>query len=189
MALLDLKPKTESKEGGIIEGAKKLVYRLPGGNALFVFSIVIIVLVFSVYGGFWYYKKVLTDNIEEVSQKTLDLENERDKDEEKKIVGAEKKLENIKDILDSHVFSSKVFSFLEEFSNPQVSFSSFTFNAIGLQVELSGRAASYEVLAKQMVTFQNNSNINKVDVSGIQLSQEGGVEFEMEMGFKQELVK
>ena len=62
----------------------------------------------------------------------------------------DKRLKNLRILLGAHVFTSNIFKVIEQDTHPQVKFSNFNFTADSRKVDMSGEAASYSVLARQI---------------------------------------
>jgi hypothetical protein len=69
-------------------------------------------------------------------------------------------------ILNNHVYSSKVFDWLEADTLPQVSWNSLNFTSGG-NFSLAGTASSYEMLVAQVETIKNDPNVTAVSFSGV----------------------
>ncbi|MFY9462926.1 MAG: hypothetical protein WAP52_01935 [Candidatus Sungiibacteriota bacterium] len=105
------------------------------------------------------------------------------------IVSLETRLKNARALLTNHPFVSNVFRVLEQDTHPQVRFSNFSFGKDGLKVDLSGEAASYRVLARQIGIFEKNPQIQKVDFGGLSTTSEGLVGFKLTLVFSPSLLQ
>jgi hypothetical protein len=72
------------------------------------------------------------------------------------------RLENLKTTLDKHVGVSKMFPFLEKTTHPQVVYDAFEMQMKTQELTLTGRAASFEVLSKQLLAYQQAGEVVRV---------------------------
>lgn len=129
------------------------------------------------------------------SQKAQFIEQNKIKEERLRpelldqIASLEQRLKNARALLASHPFASNVFSALERDTHPQVRFSNFSFGKDGLKADLSGEAASYRVLARQIGIFEQDPQIQKVDFGGLYTTGEGLVGFKLTLVFRPSLLQ
>ena len=74
---------------------------------------------------------------------------------------------------------------------PQVDFTDFSATTKtdgSVSLTLSGSAAGYTYLAKQMVSFGQEKLISNIEVSGITLGTEGGIEFRLSVNFLKDVL-
>jgi len=105
------------------------------------------------------------------------------------IISLEQRLKNARALLAGHPFVSNVFRVLEQDTHPQVRFSNFSFAKDGLKADLSGEAASYRVLARQIGIFEQDPQIQKVDFGGLSATSEGLVGFKLTLVFRPSLLE
>ena len=100
----------------------------------------------------------------------------------------EGRLKGVTGLLANHVFTSNVFKVIEANSHPQVRFLNFNFAADSLKVDMSGEAASYSVLARQIGIFERESQVERVEFGGLSATSEGLVGFKLSLIFKPTLL-
>jgi len=105
------------------------------------------------------------------------------------ITSLEQRLKNVRSLLAEHPFASNAFRVLEADTHPQVRYSNFSFAKDGLKVDLSGEAASYRVLARQIGIFEQDPQIQKVDFGGLSTTGEGLVGFKLTLVFRPSLLQ
>lgn len=105
------------------------------------------------------------------------------------IASLETRLENARALLTNHPFASNVLRVLEQDTHPQVRFSNFSFARDGLKADMSGEAASYRVLARQIGIFEQDPQIQKVDFGGLSTTGEGLVGFKLTLVFRPSLLQ
>ena len=105
------------------------------------------------------------------------------------ILSLDKRLKAARSALSVHTFASNVFQLLEADTHPQVGFSNFSFAADSLKADMSGEAASYRVLARQISIFEQDPQIERVEFGGLSATGEGLVGFKLSVTFKPTLLR
>lgn len=72
------------------------------------------------------------------------------------------RLANVSAVLKAHIGISKMFPILEKATHSQVVYDSFELQMKTHELILSGRAASFEVLSKQLLAYQKTPEIERV---------------------------
>lgn len=155
------------------------------------FVTVLILLSLLVYGGLFLYGKSLGANLEDLQNQAEELNKKRDVDFEKKVILLEKALGNLKIILKNHLYWSNLFSELGQLTVPQVSFLDFRGtieNDGSITLSLKGSIPGYTYLAKQMVSFGQEKLVSNIEVSGINLGTQGGIEFTLNINFLKDIL-
>jgi len=75
------------------------------------------------------------------------------------------------------------FSFLETVVHPDVTFLAMHVDAESQSLRLHGKAASFLVLGEQVVVLQAREEPSGLSLTSLQLGEDGGVEFQMEIQF------
>ena len=170
MADINLIP-TEYKKKGINLGA----------NFSKVVGIILALLILSllVYGGLFIYKKNLTQKVDDLNKSISDLESKRDNKLENSIYDADKKLNAVEALFKDHFYWSKLFAIIEQVVVPDVYFTEAKIALADSKVNLilSGNAATYTSLARQMVSFKEDALVESVDLGEVKLSESGGINF------------
>ncbi len=97
------------------------------------------------------------------------------------------RVNNIKILLRSHIYSSNLLNRVETLAHPRVLFSSIKANNRQKTVEIYGFAADQAALAEQILAFErdqlfNSARVNKISMSG------NGFNFEAILSYKPELL-
>ncbi len=151
----------------------------------------LVVLSLLVYGGLFLYSKSLNSKLNQAISQIEEINKKRDTDFEKKVVSLEKALRTLKILLKEHLYWSGLFSKFEKLTVPQVDFTDFSATTKtdgSVSLTLSGSAAGYTYLAKQMVSFGQEKLISNIEVSGITLGTEGGIEFRLSVNFLKDVL-
>ena len=101
----------------------------------------------------------------------------------------ESKLASIQTLINKHPFSSNILKFLEENTLPNIRFLTFDFKSDTGRLEMSGDAASYAALTEQIILFERNSRVEKVEFGGLTLGAGNLVNFRLTMVFKPVLLR
>jgi hypothetical protein len=78
-----------------------------------------------------------------------------------------------------------VFEFLEQYTHPQVVFTTISLEPKLATLKLVGSTRDFKTLQEQMAIFQNREELTGLTLSNIVLGEQGQVMFQLDMGFKQ----
>lgn len=156
-----------------------------GFIADFLFTLGLIVSIGSVLisGGAYVYTLKLQSDAEGLKEEVKKLEGALEPQLLDQILGLDKKLRSIREVLASHVIPSNVFEFLEDRTLPQVQFTVLTYSADQRKAELSGQASSYATLAEQVRAFEAENEVEDVDFGGLAIGEKNLVGFKMTVTF------
>jgi len=145
------------------------------GNLWLVMSIGILIIAGSVYLGLWIYERQLNQEKQELVAGIYELQAKRDLELEANFIELKKGIENLKKILENRIYPSLVFKMFEELTLPQVQLSGFngSFDDAGIIMQIE--ASNYNMLAKQVVAFEQDERIGKVELSEVSLAPSGRV--------------
>lgn len=101
----------------------------------------------------------------------------------------ESKLTSIQTLINKHPFTSNVLKFLEDNTLPNVRFLNFDFKDDTGRLEMSGDAASYATLTEQVILFERNPQVEKVEFGGLTLGAGNLVNFRLTIVFKPVLLR
>jgi hypothetical protein len=144
-----------------------------------------VILSLAVYAGTIVYEKKMNTSLESVNQEIANLANKRVPDNETAIIDLDAKIALLKEVFQIHTYWSEVFKKIENLTMPDVYFSDAKFNLEQdrISVQLSASTDTYTSLAKQMLSFQKEPLTQKVEISSINLSEEGGIKFSLSVAF------
>jgi len=139
----------------------------------------LIILSSLLYGATIVYKKKLNTNLESVKQEIFLLANKRTPDEEEAIIDLDVKIGLLKEVFQNHTYWSQIFERIESLTMSDVYFSDakLTMEQDKISLQFSASTDTYKSLAKQMLALQEEPTIQKVEISSIALSEEGGIKF------------
>jgi hypothetical protein len=146
-------------------------------NFLFYFSFVLLIssaLGYFALGRFIARERVVLGELDEV------LTRERTAEEtalENRVFDYQKKIEDFSQLINEHLYSSKIFPFFENISHPKVWFSKFGLDFTSYELVVLGEAESFSALSQQIQILEKEPLIKGVSLSGLSIGREGIVEF------------
>lgn len=155
---------------------------------LVIFSGTVFLLVLLSWGGLIFYKKVLTDQIDDLKKQHSEVFVAADKEQAAKIVDLDQRAALTQLLLKNHIYSSNVFQQLSKSTVPKVQWQTLNFSVPDSRLTLRGVSASYSSLAKQMLALQEDGFYN-LEISDIQLDKSGGVAFIANFNFDQKILQ
>lgn len=188
---MDLVPREYKKNIGQAKGistpeASQVSFQ--SSKILLVFVLILFILSLLVFGGLYFYQIQLNKKITEIQKEIEQVEKEKDEELIEQIISSEERINILTNLFASHIKSSKLIKLIEESTLPQVRWTSLTFDTKNNSLELSGKAADYSVLAKQITAFEE-SGMKQMTISQVKLSKEGGVDFAMSMIFNGKIIR
>ncbi len=158
-----------------------------------IFIIILLILSIGAYIALYYYNNSLNVQLEDLKGQVEEVNEQRDIEFEKKVLSLEGTILIFKNIFEDHTYWSNIFSKLEAAIIPQVALTDF--NGIiakdgSVDLSFDGQTTGYTYLAKQMVSFLNDPMVADLELSGLSLSNEGGIKFGLRVNLlKQVLTK
>jgi len=142
----------------------------------------ILLLLLLSWGGLKFYQSSLVSQTQNIKEQQSQIFSVKDKELVSQMVDFESGAKLISGLLKNHVYTSEILAQLATSTLPQVQWESYGLDVKSGKIILKGRAASYSVLAKQILALQD-SGFSKVAVSGIALDKVGGVSFGVNFEF------
>lgn len=105
------------------------------------------------------YRLYLNSRIQKADASINQLLDTVSKADQEKFANFYFQLVNLKNILDSHILSSKIFPFLEKITNQKVYYSSLNLRVSEKELELEGLADSYGVLGEQLEAIKQSAEV------------------------------
>ena len=165
------------------ETRKKIEIRVPGENRLVYTGITVLILVFVLVGGLYFYKKSLENQKTELDAEIVRLDKDRNKDIETNLLTLNKQLSLLSTLLDSHILWSKALNKIENLLQPQVQFLSFSAAVIDNRFEFKALAANYTVVARQIASFVSDDSIKDIALTDVHVLTSGKLEFSIKLEF------
>ncbi|MFZ5559667.1 MAG: hypothetical protein ACOZAL_02655 [Patescibacteria group bacterium] len=155
---------------------------------LIILTLIILSLLF--YGGLLLYQKNLKNDWNNIKEEIRTLNSKRNPKIEKSMIDLDKKISDLKTLFENHLYWSSLFKKIEELTIPEVYFSQAKFNLSGVALELNleGNTSTYTNLARQILSFQEDSFVKRTQVSGISLDEKTGLKFNLSITFSREIL-
>lgn len=130
---------------------------------LFIFLLVIFGVAVASYVGLRFgYRTFLNNSIADLSSQIQLQSSKLQFRDQQDLLDFYSQIANLKGLLGSHVFGSKIFEFLETNTNLRVSFTSVTLAVPEREVVIDGLAASYENLVQQLTHWQQAEGVERL---------------------------
>ncbi|MEK7662085.1 MAG: hypothetical protein AAB355_01110 [Patescibacteria group bacterium] len=155
------------------------IHEAPVGILMLISTLVFFVSILGA-AGVYFYKSLLTKQIEQYSTSLERAEKAFDSGLIVELERLDKRIESAKEILGKHVVVSPVFSLLEETTIPQVRFNrfSYTLSPDGqVYVEIGGQSRGYTYVVVQSDVLSKNKYISNHIFSNLNLDNLGNVIF------------
>lgn len=109
------------------------------------------------------------------------------KEKELMVSGWQQKIKDYNLIFGLHKKSSAVFALLEKITHSKVWFSNIRINPEKQILETKGRVHNFRALAEQILIWEQEEMVEKTELSKVNLSKEGDIEFEMKIFLKSKI--
>ncbi|TSC95036.1 MAG: hypothetical protein CEN87_48 [Parcubacteria group bacterium Licking1014_1] len=148
-------------------------------DVIFYFTISLLMAAVLCY--FIFTVKIFLQNkdIEDLDVALQTVGTDQQKDYEKTVSDYQKKINDFAGLIKNREFASRVFSFMEQQTLPNVWFSKFAMNKKNGEVILSGEADSAAVFSQQVANFEKNKHVKKITVLSSNLGYSGRTEFNL----------
>ncbi len=150
--------------------------------------IIFLIILLTYFGLVIGYEPYLNSRIEQKETEINNLAQTVSNEDRDKFIGFYSKLDNLKNILDNHIFSSKIFPQLERITNKKVYYSGVSLKIPTREFEVDGVAENYGVLGEQLESFAQLSEVERYILNQSRI-EEGAVRFKATLIFKDALFK
>jgi hypothetical protein len=155
---------------------------------IFVIAVLVSVFLLSTYLYLEISSKNITGQIQEKDKQLLETEPEKNAREELALY--ETKINDYKQLLDSHKKTGNVFFNIEKMTHPQIWFSNFSFEENSNNVILSATAPDFITISQQIIIFEEQKDIlSKIKLSGLSRGEDGSVKFSLTLTFAPQVFK
>lgn len=135
------------------------------------------------YAGLWFYQGRLDGQAADLNKKNDEMLARLDQKAVKNLIDTKTNAEIISGLLKNHKLTSRLIDALAAATLPRVQWLSLAAALDKNSLTLSGQAADYNVLAKQMTALKEDNNWQNVEISNIALGKDGFVSFGLNMDF------
>lgn len=156
--------------------------RSPGWfGQLLMFSTTMLLLSVGIFFGLKYgYHTYLSQKNEEKKKEIAAFSVKYSTQQQEQLINFYSQLQNLNSVLDKHVVTSPLFSWIEASTISSVYFSRMTVNVAANQVTLSGYARSLADFSQQLKVFQDrNNDVARVNFSNVSADSRGLWQFDL----------
>ena len=165
--------------------------QLPVGwpwRLLSVSFIIFLVAILTYFGLAVGYSPYLNSRIEKKEAEIDQLAQSVSKEDRDKFIGFYSQLSNLKDLLDNHIFTSRIFPQLEKITNKKVYFIVANLKAQTNELELEGIADNYGILGEQLEAFNQLEGVSSYILNQSRV-EEGAVRFKATLKLKNQILR
>ncbi len=162
-----------------------------GLGVLMFIAILFLVVVGVVYGGVYLYKQKLEESLDGLTRELSQLEEDLNTKDIQEIARVDRGLRTARALLAAHIYSSNLFSLLEDHTLASVYYTKFEY-ALEEGVSLGGRAGDFLALHRQLKEFRSVPLITRVTLEDITLvsDKEGsGIDFVIKLGLAENVFR
>lgn len=160
-----------------------------GGAWLSLIALILLIAGLLAWGGLFAYQRLLAGRAGEWREQVLTLEGELKPELLDQLVALSATIAGVGELLDGHPYPSNVFSFLDEVTQPDVSFSSLQFTAAPRKIELVGQARSYGAVASELARLEGHPQVEGLSFGGLARGEKGLVNFKIAITIKPSLLR
>ncbi|HEY4499935.1 MAG TPA: hypothetical protein VJH70_02305 [Candidatus Paceibacterota bacterium] len=154
---------------------------------LFTFSGFLFLAAILVFTGLAFgYDPFLNSQIKNVEQQQNAIAQKITPEQEANLIRSYSQVANVQELLQRHVTSSPVFTWLESITHPRVYFQTADMKVPERQLVLDGAADSFQVLSEQLTAIDRDSAVSRYMLNQSQFS-EGAVQFKITITFKESI--
>ncbi len=106
---------------------------------------------------------------------------------EKEIKTAESQIKSFSQVLDSHIYSSKIFNFLPKIAHPKARFTQISLDVVKSEVGISGEAESLTALQQQIFIFQQEPLIQNSTLNSFSMGEKGKIDFDFNISLSPQI--
>ncbi|MBI5153407.1 MAG: hypothetical protein HZA36_03035 [Parcubacteria group bacterium] len=117
---------------------------------------------------YWYLPNI-TDDTTSILSETRKLSDEIPKDKRDQVLATYSQVLNIKKLLGSHVYSSKLLTWLEKNTHVGVFIDTTTISILRNTIDILGKAQDKDGIAEQVAVFESLPEVKSVKLSDVQL--------------------
>lgn len=175
------------EQGGTIsllpESRRKLEIKVPGENQPIYYGLGIVLVVILFFAGMKFYTVSLTSQLADIENEINTVETQRDKKFEQELLVLSKQFSLAGNLLLNHLIWSNVLINLQNLTSPQTQLKTIFGNTNDSKLEISGRAANYTTIAKQMAALFSNEAVIDISLDKISTFSTGVLEYNLRVFF------
>jgi hypothetical protein len=172
----------EETPAGVKPSVINFLNKLASKSGLWLFlTFTLLILIIFAFFVLQDYKNNLIGEKENLEERIGELNNQRDLELEANFIELKKGIEDFKKVLENRPYPSKIFEMLEEITLPQVQFTDLNADLLQAKLVLKTEAENYSALAEQILVFEQDSRIKKIEFAKIDLGPSGRVGSNLEI--------
>ena len=140
-------------------------------GALVLIAALFLALVGIAYGGIYYYRQNLEQSLDGLTRELSQSEEDLDAKHIQEMARVDRGLRTARSLLAAHIYSSNLFSLLEDHTLVSVYYTSFDYT-FGSGVALSGKAQDFITLHRQLEELRSLPVVTRLTLESVQLSKE-----------------
>ena len=156
-----------------MEYARPLGEKGRGLGILVLIAALFLVISGVVYGGAYFYRQNLEESLDGLTRELAQVEEDLDTEIIQEIARVDKGLRTARSLLSMHVYSSKLFSLLEEHTLADVYYTKFEYK-LEKGVSLGGRAGDFVSLHRQLEEFRKLPLVTSLKLENVDLVEDEG---------------
>lgn len=125
---------------------------------------------------------------EDIKKETVALQTvgtDQQKEDEKIVIGYQKKISDFVGLLKNHEFASNVFAFMQQQTMPNVWFRQFGLDEKNAGVQLSGESDDMDAFSRQVASFEKNKYVNNIGTLNSSVGDSAKINFSMSLALDQ----
>lgn len=151
-------------------------------------AIVLIIVTAAAYGGLFAWEKGVQAKISNLEDERKAVLAERDAALETRVKNLSSLIEAFENLVSQHRNWSRLFSLIQNETLPETRLTSFE-GVYGTNTfSVTGHVPNYLTLAQQIKAYEASDHIFTIQTEGVQLSDEGDVEFTLSIQFNRDVV-
>lgn len=162
------------------------------GLGILVFiAILFLIVVGAVYGGVYFSRQNLEESLDGLTRELGQLEEDLDTKNIQEIARVDRGLRMARSLLAAHIYSSNLFSLLEDHTLVGVYYTRFEY-ALEEDVSLGGHAGDFLTLHRQLEEFRSFPLITRVTLEDITLASDekgSGLDFVIKLGLAENVFR
>lgn len=159
-----------------------------GGSLLFAGSLFLLVATLVGLVGLALLSKTKAGERDRIAAQNREKEESLRPEELESVAALDRRLKNLRSLLDNHTFASNVFTVIEQNTHPQARFTTFNFTAESRKLDMSGETTSYSALSRQIAMFERAAQIERVEFGGLSVTEGKSLGFKISIIFKPTLL-
>ncbi len=127
-------------------------------------------------------------DIEEASRRIKELSSPDRVALEKAVLDYQTQFANFSDTLAKRYLASRVLGLLEETAHPGILYRSLNIDLEQASIQAKAEAANYQAIGEQLLVFNNEKRISRVETENYDRNKEGQIIFDLMLNFNPDII-